>query len=105
MKSFVLNNSSSKIIQLSGRTDGHEERELGKELEDVSGFNEIILDFSSVAYLSGGLLNVLRDLAEGRSGINGKVKIINPCETVRKTLETDRMLQAFEVRNIFPTAW
>lgn len=105
MKSFLLNNNTSKIIQLSGRFDAGEERALKKELDDLSRFDEIVLDLSSVSVLNSGLLNLFKGLMERKSVINGKIKIINVNDMTRKILEANQILTAFEVRNIFPTAW
>lgn len=87
-------------IELKGRLDTTTapelEEYLSKNLEEI---NEVVFDFSSLAYISSAGLRVLLSTQKKMNGISGTMKLINVNDLIMDIFDAVGFLDIFTIDN------
>lgn len=83
----MINDGKKATFQLEGRLDTVTAPDLDKEFNDnVDSFEDVVFDFSQLAYISSAGLRVLLS-AQKTMNKKGSMKIVNASEEVKEVFE------------------
>lgn len=87
------------VLTVDGGLDGHTSRELTEELERLiaQGWSRIVLDCSSLVYISSWGIATLVKLHRECKHLGGDVKLVNPQNFIFEVLRTTHLDQMFEM--------
>jgi anti-anti-sigma factor len=68
-------------------------------------FPEILLDLSAMDYINSAFIGMLLGIKNGRPGVFGNLKLVNPNSMISEILDMTQLNRIFEIRKIYPTAW
>lgn len=88
METNILENQDSIIVDVEGRVDTTNARDLeGVVLPLVDKTNNLALDFKNLEYISSAGLRVLLAIQKSMNAKNGSFKLMNINEFVKEVLE------------------
>ncbi len=90
------------LVEVNGRVDSTNATKLGESLNEQidAGHNQLVLDLSSVDYMSSAGLREMVAAAKKVRGSNGDLRIASPSSRVKEVLELAGLNMIFQV---FPT--
>lgn len=94
---IVKNQNGSKLeVSISGRLDTTTAPELEKELQNLEGVGELVLDFSALEYISSAGLRIL--LATQKTmNKQGKMKITHANDSIMEVFEITGFIDILDV--------
>lgn len=95
------------VLVLQGDLDSQTYKELEQKANEVisSGSTNILLDLSGIAYMGSAGLRAFNTISNTlKDGGKGKVKLLNPSESVAKVLKTLGFDKFFEIFTKFDDA-
>jgi len=95
-----LNRESKKLtVFVKGRVDTNTSSILSKEVGDLDGVEELVLDLKDCDYISSAGLRVLI-MFQNTMDDQGTFEIINVVKTVMDIFETTGLVDMFEIKAI-----
>jgi hypothetical protein len=97
--------SDLKIIKIPTQVTGSDIDILKKELALNNGFKEIVFDLSNAVYVNDSFISYLQLVKIEKPGLSNRIVLLNPSETVFKTLEHGNIPKIYKIQYIHSTAW
>lgn len=88
-----------KVVSVSGRLDAETSPELCKKLNEQleSKNNTVVLDLSSLEYISSAGLRVVLEITKRARVIGGELYLVNLQDYVRKVLEISGLISFLKI--------
>jgi len=102
LKVIEIKNSGVKVFKPQSDSDLEG---LEKELTLPDGASEVLIDLKAVSLVGNGFIRLLKKIRMQDPALQRKIRLLNPGPLVAKALRMADLDHAYEIRDIYPTAW